>query len=234
MLDWQRFKEIADQVGALFMADIAHIAGLVAAGVHPSPVPYADVVTTTTHKSLRGPRGALILCKQDYAKDIDRTVFPGIQGGPHLSAIAAKAVCFHEAAQPEFKAYQRQVVDNARALAGGLLSGGLNLVSGGTDNHLLVVKLLDRDYSGKVLARALESAGIITSMSTVPGETRRPAVTSGVRFGTPAVTTRGATEVHMQRVAQVVSSVAEDPADAAAMSRLRTEVEAIARELKAV
>jgi glycine hydroxymethyltransferase len=234
IIDWQRFSEIAASVGARFMADIAHIAGLIAAGVHPSPVPYADVVTTTTHKSLRGPRGALILCKQELAKDIDRTVFPGIQGGPHLSAIAAKAVCFHEAMEPDFRRYQQQVVDNARALAAGLMRGGLKVVSGGTDNHLLVVKLLDRDYSGRALARALETAGIITSMSTVPGETRRPAVTSGVRFGTPALTSRGATEVHMQRVAQIVSTIAEKPSDEAALERLRPEVEAIARELAPV
>jgi glycine hydroxymethyltransferase len=234
VIDWQRISEIAASVGARFMADIAHIAGLIAAGVHPSPVPYADVVTTTTHKSLRGPRGALILCKQELAKDIDRTVFPGIQGGPHLSAIAAKAVCFREAMEPDFRRYQQQVVDNARALADGLIRGGLKVVSGGTDNHLLVVKLLDREYSGKVLARALETAGIITSMSTVPGETRRPAVTSGVRFGTPAVTTRGATEVHMQRVAQIVSTIAEKPSDEAVLERLRPEVEAIARELAPV
>jgi glycine hydroxymethyltransferase len=234
IIDWQRFRQIADRVGARFMADIAHIAGLVAAGVHPSPVPFADVVTTTTHKSLRGPRGALILCKQELSKDIDRTVFPGIQGGPHLSAIAAKAVCFFQAMQPEFKAYQQQVVDNARALADGLIRGGMKLVSGGTDNHLLVVNLKDREYSGRALARALEGAGIITSMSTVPGETRKPAVTSGVRFGTPAVTSRGATEEHMQRVAQIVSTVAEDPKDEIAIERLRSEVEAIARELAPV
>src|SRR5438552_1532817 len=234
IIDWQRISEIAASVGARFMADIAHIAGLIAAGVHPSPVPYADVVTTTTHKSLRGPRGALILCKQELAKDIDRTVFPGIQGGPHLSAVAAKAVCFHEAMQPEFRAYQQQVVDNARALAEGLIRGGMKVVSGGTDNHLLVVKLLDREYSGKALAKALEGAGVITSMSTVPGETRRPAVTSGVRFGTPAVTTRGATEAQMQRVAQIVSTIAENPSDEAAIARLRSEVEAIARELAPV
>jgi glycine hydroxymethyltransferase len=234
IIDWQRFSDIARSVGARFMADIAHIAGLIAADVHPSPVPYADVVTTTTHKSLRGPRGALILCKQELARQIDRTVFPGMQGGPHLAAVAAKAVCFHEAMQPEFREYQQQVVDNARALADGLVRGGLKLVSGGTDNHLLVIKLLDRDYSGKALARALESAGIITSMSTVPGETRKPAVTSGVRFGTPAITTRGANEAHMQRVAQIVSSVAENPSDEVALSRLRGEVEAIARELAPV
>jgi glycine hydroxymethyltransferase len=234
IIDWQRFREIADSVGARFMADIAHIAGLVAAGVHPSPVPSADVVTTTTHKSLRGPRGALILCKQEIAKDIDRTVFPGIQGGPHLAAIAAKAVCFLEAQQPEFRTYQEQVVANARSLADGLLRGGIKVVSGGTDNHLLVVKLLDRDYSGKALARSLEGAGIITSMSTVPGETRKPAVTSGVRFGTPAITTRGASPAHMQRVAQIVSTIAENPADEAVIARLRAEVEALARELAPV
>jgi glycine hydroxymethyltransferase len=234
IIDWQRFREIADSVGALFMADIAHIAGLIAAGLHPSPVPYADAVTTTTHKSLRGPRGALILSKQAIAKSIDRSVFPGIQGGPHLAAIAAKAVCFLEAQQPEFRTYQQHVVDNARALADGLLRGGMQVVSGGTDNHLLVVKLLDRDYSGKVLARALEGAGIISSMSTVPGETRKPAVTSGVRFGTPAITTRGATESHMQRVAQVISTIAENPADEAAIAQLRAEVEAIAGELAPV
>jgi glycine hydroxymethyltransferase len=197
-------------------------------------VPHADVVTTTTHKSLRGPRGALILCKQELAKDIDRTVFPGIQGGPHLAAVAAKAVCFLEAQQPAFRDYQRQVVANARALADGLVRGGMKLVSGGTDNHLLVVKLLEREYSGKAFARALEGAGIITSMSTVPGETRKPAVTSGVRFGTPAITTRGANEQHMQRVAQIVSTVAENPSDEAALERLRPEVEAIARELTPV
>jgi glycine hydroxymethyltransferase len=234
IIDWQKFRQIADSVNARFMADIAHIAGLIAAGVHPSPIPYADVVTTTTHKSLRGPRGALILCKAEIAKPIDRTVFPGIQGGPHLSAIAAKAVCFQEAMQPEFRVYQQQVVDNARALADGLIRGGMKLVSGGTDNHLLVIKLLDREYSGKTLARALEATGIITSMSTVPGERRKPAVTSGVRFGTPAVTTRGATESQMHRVAQIVSSVAENPADDVALNRLRGEVEAIARELTPV
>jgi glycine hydroxymethyltransferase len=234
IIDWRRFREIADSVGARFMADIAHIAGLVAAGAHPSPVPFADVVTTTTHKSLRGPRGALILCTRELAKDIDRVVFPGIQGGPHLSAIAAKAVCFKEAMEPEFRDYQQQVVDNARALADSLLRGGIKLVSGGTDNHLLVIKLLDRPYSGKVLARALEGAGIITSMSTVPGERRKPAVTSGVRFGTPAVTTRGATPVHMKRVAEIVSTIAEDPSDEVAIARLRGEVEAIARELTLV
>jgi glycine hydroxymethyltransferase len=231
VIDWARFRRIADSVGARLLADIAHIAGLVAAGVHPSPLPYADLVTTTTHKSLRGPRGALILSTAELAKSVDRAVFPLLQGGPHLGAIAAKAVCFKEAMQPAFRAYQEQVVANARALAEGLQRGGLGVVTGGTDNHLLVVKLLDRDFSGRTLARALEAVGIITSMSTVPGETRRPAVTSGVRFGTPAVTTRGATERHMQRVAEIVAAVAEDPADEAALNRLRGETEAIAAEL---
>lgn len=232
LIDWARFREIADMVGARLLADIAHIAGLVAAGVHPSPVPYADLVTTTTHKSLRGPRGALILSKAELAKDVDRAVFPFLQGGPHLSAVAAKAVCFKEAMQPTFRDYQRQVVANARALAAGLQAGGLAIVAGGTDNHLLVVKLLDREYSGRTLARALEAVGIITSMSTVPGDTRKPAVTSGVRLGTPAVTTRGATERHMQRVAEIISAVAEAPKDEAAQARLRPEVAAIARELR--
>jgi glycine hydroxymethyltransferase len=231
VIDWARFRQIADGVGARFLADIAHIAGLVAAGVHPSPVPYADLVTTTTHKSLRGPRGALILCKEELARDVDRAVFPLLQGGPHLSAIAAKAVCFREAMQPAFRTYQQQVVANARALAQGLMASGLGVVAGGTDTHLLVVKLLDRDFSGRTLARALEAVGVITSMSTVPGETRKPAVTSGVRFGTPAVTTRGATEQHMQRVAEIVAGVAEDPKDEAGLGRLRSETEAIAAEL---
>src|SRR5579871_3071921 len=167
IIDWERIRAIADSVGARFLADIAHIAGLIAAGVHPSPVPFADVVTTTTHKSLRGPRGAMILCTQELAKDIDRTVFPGIQGGPHLAAVAAKAVCFLQAMQPDFRVYQQEV-DDAADLSDGLIRGGMKIVSGGTDNHLLVVKLLDREYSGKALARALEGAGIITSMSTVP------------------------------------------------------------------
>lgn len=233
-IDWARFRHIADGVGALFMADIAHIAGLVAGGVHPNPVPFADVVTTTTHKSLRGPRGALILCKEAFANDIDRAVFPGIQGGPHLAAVAAKAVCFQEALLPSFRAYQQQVATNARALAEGLKRGGLQLVSGGTDNHLLVVKLLDRSYSGAVLAKALERAGVITSKSTVPGETRKPWFTSGVRFGTPAVTSRGATEQHMQRVAEVVSAIAENPKDEAGTDGWRAEIEAICRDLTPV
>jgi glycine hydroxymethyltransferase len=232
IIDWARFGEIADSVGAYFVADIAHIAGLVAAGVHPSPMPYADVVTTTTHKSLRGPRGGLILSKAKHAKAIDRTVFPMLQGGPILGAVAARAVCFGEAMRPEFKTYSEQVVKNAKALAEGLLKGGLKLVSGGTDNHLLVVKLFDREYTGAQFAEALERAGIITSKSTVPGETRSPRQTSGVRFGSPAVTSRGATEDQMRRVAELIVSVAEAIDNESHLDEVRAEVRHIAESLE--
>jgi glycine hydroxymethyltransferase len=234
VIDFARFRQIADSVGALFFADIAHIAGLVAAGVHPSPIPHADVVTTTTHKSLRGPRGGLILCRAEHAKAIDRAVFPMLQGGPILGAVAARAVCFGEAMRPEFKTYSEQIVSTARALAEGLLKGGLKLVSGGTDNHLLVVKLFDREYSGAKLAVALERAGINTSKSTVPGETRSPRQTSGVRFGTPAVTSRGATEAQMRRVAELVVAVAEAPDNAAHLDEVRAEVRQIAESLEQI
>ena len=231
IIDWAKFKEIADLVGAYFIADIAHIAGLIVGGLHPSPVPYADIVTTTTHKTLRGPRGGLILCKAEHAKAVDRAVFPMLQGGPHLQSVAAKAVCFREALQPEFADYARRIVRNAAALADGLLANGLTLWSGGTDNHLLVVKLLDRSYTGADLAKALERGGIITSKSTVPGETRSPVKTSGVRFGTPALTTRGATEAQMRRVADLVARIAADPSDEAVQEAVRAETEAIAAEL---
>jgi glycine hydroxymethyltransferase len=230
-IDWARFREIADEVGALFMADIAHIAGLIAAGVHPSPVPYADVVTTTTHKSLRGPRGGLILSRAKYARAIDRAVFPMLQGGPILGAVAARAVCFHEAMQPEFKTYSEQIVKNAAALADEMYALGLSLVSGGTDNHLLVLSLLDRPFTGATLAETLEQAGIITSKSTVPGETRSPRQTSGVRFGTPAITTRGATEEQMRQVARGVARIAGDPDDAASIDEVGAEMRAIANAL---
>jgi glycine hydroxymethyltransferase len=234
VIDWAQFREIADGVGAYFMADIAHIAGLVAADVHPSPIPYADVVTTTTHKSLRGPRGGLILSRAQHAKAIDRTVFPMLQGGPILGAVAARAVCFHEAMQPEFKAYSEQIVRNAQALAEGMAKGGLKLWSGGTDNHLLVVELTDREYTGAQLAVALERAGIITSKSTIPGETRSPRQTSGVRFGTPAVTTRGATEDQMRRVAELIVSVAEAIDNEDHLEEVRLEIRQIAESLEPV
>ena len=234
IIDWARFREIADEVGALFMADMAHIAGLVAAGVHPSPVPYADIVTTTTHKSLRGPRGGLILSKAQHAKAIDRAVFPMLQGGPILGAVAARAICFHEAMQPAFRTYSEQIVKNAAALAGEMWEQGLSLVSGGTDNHLLVLSLLDRPYTGAKLAEALESVGIITSKSTVPGETRSPRQTSGVRFGTPALTTRGATEEQMRQVARAVARVAADPDDTVRQDEIRAEIRSIAASLEQI
>ncbi len=234
IIDWARFREIADEVGSLFMADMAHIAGLVATGVHPSPVPYADIVTTTTHKSLRGPRGGLILSKAQHAKAIDRAVFPMLQGGPILGAVAARAVCFHEAMQPAFRTYSEQVVKNAVALAGEMWDQGLSLVSGGTDNHLLVLSLLDRSYTGAKLAEALEHVGIITSKSTVPGETRSPRQTSGERFGTPALTTRGATEEQMRQVARAVARAAADPEDAARQDEIRAEIRSIADSLEQI
>ncbi|MGE3268672.1 MAG: serine hydroxymethyltransferase [Chloroflexota bacterium] len=231
IIDWARFREIADEVGALFLADMAHIAGLVAAGVHPSPVPYADIVTSTTHKSLRGPRGGLILSKAKYARAIDRAVFPMLQGGPILGAIAARAVCFHEAAQPAFRTYSEQVVKNAAALADEMWNRGLSIVSGGTDNHLLLLSLLDRPYTGAKLAEALERVGIITSKSTVPGETRSPRQTSGVRFGTPALTTRGATESQMRQIAQAVARVAADPDATATLDEVAAEMRTLADSL---
>ena len=234
VIDWARFRAIADEVGALFMADMAHIAGLVAAGIHPNPVPHADVVTTTTHKSLRGPRGGLILSKAEHAKAIDRTVFPMLQGGPILGAVAARAVCFHEAMQPEFRTYSENVVKNAATLADEMLEHGLILVSRGTDNHLLVVSLLDRPYTGAKLAEALERVGIITSKSTVPGETRSPRQTSGVRFGTPALTTRGASEDQMRQVARAVARVAADPDDTSRLDEIRAEIRAIADSLEPI
>ncbi len=234
VIDWARFRAIADEIDALFMADIAHIAGLVAAGVHPSPVPFADVVTTTTHKSLRGPRGGLILAKAQHGKAIDRAVFPMLQGGPILGAVAARAVCFHEAMQPSFRIYSEQVVRNAAALADEMSEHGLTLVSGGTDNHLLVVSLLDRAFTGAKLATALEQVGIITSKSTVPGETRSPRQTSGVRFGSPALTTRGATEDQMRQVARAVARVANDPDDAAGLAEIGREMRALADTLRPI
>ncbi|MBI3998440.1 MAG: serine hydroxymethyltransferase [Armatimonadetes bacterium] len=227
-IDWAAFRRIADLVGAKLLADIAHIAGLVAGGAHSSPIPYADVITSTTHKTLRGPRGGLILCRAEYAKDVDRAVFPMLQGGPHLQQIASKAVCFHEAQSEAFRAYARRVVENARALADRLQERSFSLWAGGTDNHLLVVKLFDRDFTGAAFAAALEQAGIITSKSTVPGETRSPRQTSGVRFGTPALTSRGATPDDMRRIGDLVARVAEHVGDPAALRCIGREVRAIA------
>jgi glycine hydroxymethyltransferase len=209
VIDFKKFREIADACGALLMVDMAHIAGLVAAGEHPSPVPYADVVTTTTHKTLRGPRGGMILCRAEYAKAIDKAIFPGTQGGPLMHVIAAKAICFKEAAQDSFKAYQRQIVLNARALAKALADKGLRLVSGGTDNHMMLINLADTGRTGKELEGLLVRANITVNKNTVPFETLSPFVTSGIRVGTPAVTSRGMKEAEMERIAGFIAALTE-------------------------
>ena len=210
-IDFKKFREIADEVGAYLMVDIAHIAGLVAAGVHPSPIPYADVVTTTTHKTLRGPRGGMILCNQEAADkfNFNKAIFPGIQGGPLMHVIAGKAVALKEALQPEFKAYQEQIVKNAAALCEGLMKRGVKIVSGGTDNHLMLVDLSGTDISGKDLEKRLDRAHITCNKNTIPNDPRSPFVTSGVRLGTPAVTTRGLVEEDMDVIAEAIALVIE-------------------------
>lgn len=209
-IDFKKFREIADEVGAYLMVDMAHIAGLVAAGAHESPVPYCDFVTSTTHKTLRGPRGGLILCKEKYAKDIDKAIFPGTQGGPLMHIIAAKAVCFGEALSDDFKEYGRKVVENCAALAEGLTKRGLKLVSGGTDNHLLLMDLRDMDITGKELENRLDEVRITVNKNTVPNEPRSPFVTSGIRIGTAAVTTRGLGVEDMDKIAELIAMVIED------------------------
>lgn len=208
-IDFAKIREIADEVGALMMVDMAHIAGLVAAGLHANPVPYADVVTSTTHKTLRGPRGGLILCKEQYAKAIDKGIFPGTQGGPLMHTIAAKAVCFGEALTPEFKAYQQQVVKNAATLAQALAANGMRIVSGGTDNHLMLVDLTASGRTGKEVEKLLDLANITVNKNTIPFETRSPFITSGIRIGTPAVTSRGLTENDMLLVASFIARIVE-------------------------
>lgn len=210
VIDFAKFREIADEVNALLMVDMAHIAGLVAAGVHPNPVPYADFVTTTTHKTLRGPRGGAILCKAQYAKDVDKTIFPGIQGGPLMHMIAAKAVCFKEAMSDEFKAYQKQVVANAKVLAEAFMAKGFKVVSGGTDNHLMLLDLRNKGITGKDAEKLLDSVGITTNKNTVPMETESPFVTSGIRIGTPATTTRGFGPEEMKEIADIISWVIDN------------------------
>ncbi|MFM7555036.1 MAG: serine hydroxymethyltransferase, partial [Verrucomicrobiota bacterium] len=226
-IDFQRMGEIAREVGAMLLADIAHIAGLVAAGVHPSPVPHADFVTTTTHKTLRGPRGGLILCRSQYAKAIDSQVFPGIQGGPLMHVIAAKAVCFHEALQPGFQAYQQQIVRNAAALCDGMKRNGFRIVSGGSENHLMLVDVGARGLTGKQCQLALDVAGITTNKNTIPFETRSPFEGSGVRLGTPAVTTRGMREPEMLAIADMISEVLLDIANPATAAKVRDRVKAL-------
>lgn len=210
IIDFKKFRDIADEVGAYLMVDMAHIAGLVAAGLHPSPVPYADFVTTTTHKTLRGPRGGAILCKEKYAKIIDKTIFPGMQGGPLMHVIAGKAVCFKEAMEESFKEYMQRVLDNVKVLEEELNKYGFNLVSGGTDNHLLLVDLTNKNITGKEMEHILDSIGITVNKNTVPFETLSPFVTSGIRIGTPAVTTRGFDKEDMKEIASLINFAAEN------------------------
>ena len=208
-IDFKKFREIADEVGAVLMVDMAHIAGLVAAGVHPSPIPYADVTTTTTHKTLRGPRGGMILCNQEAADkyNFNKAIFPGIQGGPLMHVIAAKAVCFKEALTPEFKAYQQQIADNAQALCKGLMARGVDIVSGGTDNHLMLVDLSKKGLTGKAIEKLLDEAHITANKNTIPNDPQKPFVTSGIRLGTPAVTSRGMKCGDMDRIAEAIALV---------------------------
>ncbi|MCP4632667.1 MAG: serine hydroxymethyltransferase [candidate division Zixibacteria bacterium] len=212
-LDFKKFREVADEVEALLMVDIAHIAGLIVAGIHPSPFPYADFVTSTTHKTLRGPRGGLIMCKEKYAADLDREVMPGIQGGPLMHVIAAKAVAFKEALKPEFKEYQKQIVANAAALAQKLIDRDLKIVSGGTDTHLMLVSFIDKGISGKKVEKALEKAGITVNKNTVPFDPKKPFVTSGIRIGTPAITTRGMKETDMEVIGDLIADTIEHIGD---------------------
>jgi glycine hydroxymethyltransferase len=228
VIDWQAFADIAREVGALFWVDMAHFAGLAATGVYPSPVPFADVVTSTTHKTLRGPRGGIILCKAEHAKAIDKAMFPGMQGGPLEHVIAAKAVAFREALQPSFTAYCRQVVQNAQVLAQALVDRGFHIVSGGTDNHLMLVDLRNKGLTGKVAEKALDRAGITVNKNTVPNETQSPFVTSGIRIGTPAVTTRGMGADAMRQIAALIDRVLTAPDDEAILDAVRADVKTLA------
>ncbi|MDU6328877.1 MAG: serine hydroxymethyltransferase [Clostridium sp.] len=225
IIDFKKFREIADEVGAYFMVDMAHIAGLVAAGLHPSPVPYADFVTSTTHKTLRGPRGGLILCKEKYAKDLDKNIFPGMQGGPLMHVIAGKAVCFKEALDPSFKKYMTKVVNNCRVLGEELVNRGFKLVSDGTDNHLILVDLNNKDVTGKEVENLLDTIGVTVNKNTVPNETRSPFVTSGIRIGTAAVTTRGFEEEDMKVIAEIIDEAIQNREGD--LSTLREKVEAL-------
>ncbi len=227
VIDFERFRQIADKVGALLMADIAHIAGLVAAGIHPSPVPHCDFVTTTTHKTLRGPRGGMILCQKAHAKAVNRALFPGVQGGPLMHVIAAKAAAFHEALTEEFREYQRRIVDNARRLSDRLESRGLRIVSGGTDNHLCLVDVTSVDLTGKVAEITLEEAGITVNKNTIPYDPNPPLVASGVRLGTPALTSRGMDEGAMDEVGDLIADALATPGDDAALAAVKRRVEAL-------
>jgi len=227
ILDFPRFQKIAQSVGAYLLVDIAHIAGLIATGLHPSPIPYADFVTTTTHKTLRGPRGGIIMCKAEHAKAVDKIIFPGTQGGPLMHVIAAKAVALHEALSPAFKSYQRQVVANARALAAGLLERGYRVVSGGTDTHLFLVNLSPKGLTGKEAESALDAAGIIVNKNAVPYDEKPPAVASGIRLGTPIVSTRGMREAEMQDIVSLVDRVLQQPQDLRVQREVRKQAKAL-------
>ncbi|HWP22554.1 MAG TPA: serine hydroxymethyltransferase [Candidatus Binatia bacterium] len=229
VIDYPRFRKIADGIGAYLMVDMAHIAGLVAAGLHPSPVPYADFVTTTTHKTLRGPRGGMVLCKAEHAKTVDSKVFPGMQGGPLMHVIAAKAVALKEALSPEFKIYQQQIVKNAQALARVLKQNGFRLTSGGTDNHLMLVDLRKSELTGKVAQETLEKARITVNRNAVPFDTRSPFVTSGIRIGTPAVTTRGMKEKEMEMIGDFITRALANPSNDGALRAIATEVSELCR-----
>ena len=230
IIDYARFRKIADEIGALFMVDMAHIAGLVAAGLHPSPVPYADFVTTTTHKTLRGPRGGMVLCRAEHAKTIDSKVFPGMQGGPLMHVIAAKAVALKEALSPEFKSYQQQIVTNARVLAQALMSQGFRLTSGGTDNHLMLVDLRKSELTGKVAQETLDRARITVNKNAVPFDTRSPFVTSGIRIGTPAVTTRGMKEKEMEQIGDFIGRALNHVTDGQVLQTIAGEVGELCRK----
>jgi glycine hydroxymethyltransferase len=224
VFDFDRFREIADSCGAALVVDMAHIAGLIAAGIHPSPIPVAEIVTTTTHKTLRGPRGGMILCKEQYAKAVNSQIFPGIQGGPLMHVIAAKAVAFKEAQAPAFKDYQRQIVANAKALAEALKSAGLRLCSGGTDNHLMLVDLRPKSINGKLAEEALGKAGITVNKNVIPFDPEKPTVTSGIRIGTPAVTTRGMREAEMAEIGKLIGEALDHAQDEGVLSRIRGKV----------
>jgi glycine hydroxymethyltransferase len=231
--DFKTFGEIAREVGALHLADISHIAGLIVGGVHPDPVPYADVITTTTHKTLRGPRGAMIMCRAEHAEAIDKAVFPGLQGGPHNHTTAAIGVALKEASTPDFKAYAKKVVSNAKTLADELIARGFNLVSGGTDNHLILVDLTNKKVIGKKGAKALDAAGIVTNYNTVPYDPRKPFSPSGIRLGTPAITSRGMGDAEMRQIAKWIDSAISHVNDEAALKRIAAEVTETCRKFPA-
>jgi glycine hydroxymethyltransferase len=230
VIDFERIAAVARAVGAPVVTDMAHIAGLVAAGVHPSPVPHSDFVTTTTHKTLRGPRGGLVLCRSGFAKDLDRALFPGVQGGPLMHIIAAKAVCLQEAMEPGFAAYQRQIVANAKRLASALAEAGFRLVSGGTDNHLMLVDVFSKGLTGRVAEAALGKAGITVNKNAIPFDQNPPMIASGIRIGTPAVTSRGMREPEMDAIAGLIARALAAPEDEAALGTVRNEVEALCRK----